>query len=164
MNRRVIGLVLGLAALGAGCRPAPSDGPVKPPDDEQAAKPEVTQALQPGPMAVGVPLNPTFRWKLPGHIGMPTNVSFILREIGPGDVPPETGGGKAGTQIAFCSGLHDTSPTAFDPFKPPAGAILTGEIRSMKALKPGTWYQWAVRVIGEDESDEGLFLFRTQAE
>jgi hypothetical protein len=164
MNLRVIGLVLGVAALGAGCRSAPPGEAVKPPDDEQAANLEVTQALQPAPLAVGVPLQPTFKWKLPGHIGMPTNVSFILREIGPGDAPPETGDGKAGTQIAFCSGLHDSSPTALDLFKPPAGAILTGEIRSMKALKPGTWYQWSVRVMGEEESDEGQSLFRTQAE
>jgi hypothetical protein len=160
----VIGLLLGVAALGAGCRAAPPDEAARPSDDRRPAKPEGTRALQPAPMAVGVSLQPTFKWKLPGHIGMPTNVSFTLRELGPGDTPPETAGGQAGTQIAFCSGLHDTSPTQLDPFKPPAGAILTGEIRSMKALKPGTWYQWSVRVIGNDESDDGVFMFRTQAE
>ena len=163
MNRCVIGLVLA-AALAAGCGSAPPDPAAKPPDDQPPAAPEVTQALQPLPLAVGVPLQPAFRWKLPGHIGAPTNVSFILREVGPGDAPPETDGGKVGAQIAFCSGLHDSSPTGLDLFQPPAGAILTGEVRSMTALKPGTWYQWAVRVIGEDESDEGQFLFRTQPE
>lgn len=95
-------------------------------------------------------------------MGMPQHLSLALVECGPGDAPPDTNDGAAGRQIAFCSGLHDTSPSELDPFNPPPGSILTGDITSMKALEPETWYQWTVRSIADGDSDQGVFLFKTR--
>jgi hypothetical protein len=114
-------------------------------------------------MALGVNLTPQFKWKLPPPLSAPTNLSFTLVEFGGGDTPPKADDTQ-GKQIAFCSGLHDTSAQELDPFHPPPGSILTGEIRSMKGLKPGTWHRWTIRAISSDASNQASFLFRTTPE
>ena len=154
--------LLVVAALLAGCQSGPNAGAAKPPDQPaQEKEPEVVIAVTPADLAEGVILTPPFKWKLPPRLGMPTNVSFTLMELGSGEARPKAGGAAA-KQVGFCSGLHDTSPTALDLFHPPAGSILTGDVRSMKGLKPNTWYAWTVRAISDDKSETGEFVFKTR--
>ena len=162
MIRPTVWLMLAVAALAAGCQPAPSENPAKPPAaPDKEKEPETLVAVSPADLAEAVTLTPPFKWKIPPRLGVPTNVSFTLMELGSGEAPPKAGG-AAGKQIGFCSGLHDTSPTALDLFHPPAGSILTGDVRSVKGLKPGTWYAWTVRAISEDKSQTGEFVFKTR--
>jgi hypothetical protein len=51
-----------------------------------------------------------------------------------------------------------------DPFDPPAGCILTGDLADMKQLAPNTWYRWTVRAVGGNIGVEGTFHFRTRTE
>ena len=162
MIRPTVWLWLAVALLAAGCQPAPNENPAKPavqPDKEK--EPDTLVAVSPADLAEGVTLTPAFKWKIPPRLGVPTNVSFTLMELGASDTPPKAGGAAA-KQIGFCSGLSDTSPTALDLFHPPAGSILTGDVRSVKELKPGTWYAWTIRAIGEDRSQTGEFVFKTR--
>lgn len=154
MSRHLV--LVALAAIAAGCKSEPAGPPAAP------AAPVETHilAVEPIDMAREAPLQPKFRWKLPPALSHPSLVSFALAEMGQGDQPLEQPG--ADRQIAFASGLHDTSPTALDPFRPPAGCVLTGELRDAKTLKPGTWYRWTVRAVGAEAAQQADFFFRTQ--
>jgi len=161
MKLRGIGLWLTLAVLGAGCQEnTPPDGATPPTPHVPAA--DTVLALQPLPGAIEVTLTPHFMWKLPQHADTLTSVSFKLAELGSGDTPPDATNEEAGELVAICSGLHETSPTELDLFHPPAGATLTGAVREMQALKPGTWYRWTVRAINDEGTSQKSFLFRTQ--
>ena len=163
MWRFVAIVLLGTAALAAGCKPPPA--PPAPKPAEPPAEKNIV-AVEPRDGAHEVLLTPTFKWKLPSAVGAPRLVSFTLFELGQGAEPPKPHGEDK--EIAFASGLHDVSPTALDPFHPaPAGVVLTGELRDMKEvdrrLKPETWYRWRVRALGENNAVvQADFLFRTR--
>jgi len=163
MWRFVAIVLLGTAALAAGCKPPPA--PPAPKPAEPPAEKNIV-AVEPRDGAHEVLLTPTFKWKLPSAVGTPRLVSFTLFELGQGAEPPKPR--DKDKEIAFASGLHDVSPTALDPFHPaPAGVVLTGELRDMKEvdrrLKPETWYRWRVRALGENNAVvQADFLFRTR--
>lgn len=151
-------LALTTAALAAGCKSdAPSAGPT--PDAAKAPADKNIAALEPPPMTGNVSVTPTFRWRLPAILGEPTHVTFTLAEAGTGE-KPDAAGEKP---LAIATGLHDTSPTALNPFAPPAGCVLTGDLREMKQLKGGTWHRWRIRAIGVDGVAEAEFYFKTRA-
>ena len=163
MLRFVAIVLLGTAALAAGCK-SPAAPPAPKPAEPPAEKSIV--AVEPRDGAHEVLLAPTFKWKLPSAVGTPRLVSFTLFALGPGAEPPRPSGQDK--EIAFASGLHDVTPTAVDPFRPaPAGVVLTGELRDMKEvdrrLKPETWYRWRVRALGENNAVvQADFFFRTR--
>ena len=144
------------AGLVAGCQNKPVEEP-KPASAEPAAS--HIMALQPHDMMQDVAQRPVFRWRLPSSLGSPMLLSFKLMEVGRVEDPRNPG--SEPRPVAYASGLHDTSPTSIDPFDPPEGSVVTGEVRNMKQLKPDTWYRWTVRAIGESETAESTFHFRT---
>jgi hypothetical protein len=162
MWRFVAVVLLGAAALAAGCKSPPA--PPAPTPAEPPAEKNVV-ALEPRDGAHEALLTPTFKWKLPAAVGTPRLVSFTLFELGQGAEPPKPG--DKDKEIAFASGLHDVSPTALDPLHPRAGVVLTGELRDMKEadrrLKPQTWYRWRIRALGENQAVTADFFFRTGA-
>jgi hypothetical protein len=162
MWRVVAVVLLGAAALAAGCKSPPA--PPAPKPAEPPAEKNIV-ALEPRDGAHEVLLTPTFKWKLPAAVDTPRLVSFALFELGQSAEPPKPG--DKDNEIAFASGLHDVSPTALDPFHPRAGVVLTGDLRDMKEadrrLKPETWYRWRIRALGEDQRATADFFFRTGA-
>jgi hypothetical protein len=60
--------------------------------------------------------------------------------------------------------LAAANPTELNPFAPPADVVLTGDLRDSRQLKPGTWYRWRVRVIGDGAATDASFYFRTGAQ
>jgi hypothetical protein len=161
MWRFVAIVLLGTAALAAGCKPPPA--PPAPKPAEPPAEKNIV-AVEPRDGAHEVLLTPTFKWKLPAAVGTPRLVSFTLFELGQGAEPPKPR--DKDKEIAFASGLHDVSPTALDPSHPPAGVVLTGELRDLKEadrrLKPETWYRWRIRALGENNAViQADFFFRT---
>jgi hypothetical protein len=158
MLRFVVLALAGALTLSAGCKSEPAPPAPKPPE----APPEKhIQAVEPRDGGQEVTLTPTFTWRLPSALGAPRLVSFTLSEFGQTAPPPKPG--AEGKQIAFASGLHDVSPTSLDPFHPPAGVVLTGDLRDSKQLKGDTWYRWKIRALGEDKTEQAGFLFRTRA-
>jgi hypothetical protein len=148
--------VLAAALVAAGCQPTTPP----PPGDDQANRTEDTkvEALAPSDDARDVPLAPRFRWKLPQALTVPTHVGFRLAEVnGPGETREDQG-----RQIAYVSGLHDTTPTELDLFAPPGGAIRTGPIRDVTELKAGQWYRWTVTALAPGSSASGVFFFQTR--
>jgi hypothetical protein len=162
MLRFVAIVLLGTAVLAAGCKSPPA--PPAPKPAEPPAEKNIV-AVEPRDGAHEVLLTPTFRWKLPSAVGTPRLVSFTLFELGQGAEPPKPR--DQDKEIAFASGLHDVSPTALDPSHPPAGVVLTGELRDLKEadrrLKPETWYRWRIRALGENHGVTADFFFRTGA-
>jgi len=148
-------LVAALAALSlvVGCKQPTEQPAVKPPAREE---PQIA-AIRPADGTQGVSLAPDFRWRVPGELQPLAFESFHLAEVGG---PTETGEDQ-GTEIAYASGLHDTSPTELNPFQPPPEVILTGALRDMKQLKPETWYRWTVVALGPSSKAKGVFFFRT---
>jgi hypothetical protein len=157
MIRYVLTVLAGAAALAAGCK---SEHPTE--QQPQTPRAAVIQAVEPREGAQDVSLTPTFKWRLPSTLGVPRLVSFTLTEFGQTADPP--GPGDAGKEAAFASGLHDVSPASLDPFNPPPGVVLTGDLRDSGQLKPNTWYRWAVRAIGADFSARADFLFKTRSQ
>ena len=157
---RGVWLLVAVAGLAAGCQSEPSPEPAAEPRSSDPLPGHII-ALQPHDMMQDVALRPVFRWRLPSSLGSPMLLSFKLLEVGRVEDPRNPG--SEPRSIAFASGLHDTSPTEIGPFNPPEGSIVTGEVRDMKQLKPDTWYRWTVRAIGESETAEGTFHFRTQS-
>ncbi len=151
--RRGLLLALALVMAVAGCE---GDPPAPPPAPTPAAPPEI-RAVAPVPGAPEVELRPRFRWRLPREIAMPNYVSFVLDRV----AGPEAAGEDEGERIATATGLHDADPTMLDLFRPPRGAIVTGPVRSMDALAPGTWYRWTVTALDPDSHAAGRFVFRT---
>jgi len=160
-RRSAAALLAAGAVLAAGCEAGPPAG-APPADPAEPPPPRVVVAVEPVHRAEGVGRRPRFRWKLPPALGSPDLVSLTLVEVGRAEDPekPES----APRQVAFASGLHDTSPTALDPFDPPRGCVLTGELTDLKELRADTWYRWVVRAIAGTDSIEGTFLFRTQGD
>jgi len=155
-------LALAAAVLAAGCE---SESPTEKAGDakgqDTAAAKQIT-AVEPRPRAESVTRQPRFRWRLPALFGIPTLVTFKLYEVG--RVADPTQPGPEPREIGIASGLHDVSPTEFDPFHPPAGAVMTGALCDMPQLKPDTWYRWTIRAIGDVETAEATFHFRTRSE
>lgn len=152
MNRWPIAVVLAAAILVMGCDSGPPDTP--PPLQKDIV------ALQPRDMAEQVTRRPTFSWKLPPKVASPALVSFTLAEAGDGDRPIQDESGWK--RVAFASGLHTKSPNGIDPWKPPTGCVLTGEVTDMKQLKPNTWYRWSVRAASPSDATHADFYFRTR--
>jgi len=152
-------MLLGALALAAGCGSEPPGPPAGPPEPVGSRS---IQAIEPRDMAREVSRRPVFKWKLPAHLRAPRMVSFHLAAVGQAEDPH-----KAVAQekpLAFASGLAPVSPTELDPFSPPSGAILTGDLRDMKQLKGDTWYHWRVRAIGNGDAAGADFFFRTRTE
>jgi hypothetical protein len=158
MNRWPAAVVLAAAILVIGCDSGPPEAlPETPPPTQ-----ENIVALQPRDMAEQVTHRPTFSWKLPPKVASPALVSFTLAEAGNGDQPIRDQGGPK--RVAFASGLHTKSPNGFDPWEPPPGCVLTGEVTDMKQLKANTWYRWSVRAASPSDATHADFYFRTRAE
>ena len=159
MRHRALGVAAAVLVLAAGCEPEPPPEQKAPPADGFSAGSRQIAAVLPASGAQNVPLRPKFRWRLPPAVPAPTHVSFTLVEVtGPGapvseDVEEEP--------LAKVTGLHDTSPTELELFKPPPGAVATGRIREMTDLAPETWYRWTVRVMGDRDYARRHFYFRT---
>jgi hypothetical protein len=152
-------ILTGVLALAGGCKSEPA----QPGKDTSPAPPDGRlTAIEPRSMAEQVALTPTFKWRLPSAVSVPRLVSFTLFEFGQTAEPPKAA--DEGKKIAFASGLHDVSPTALDPFHPPAGCVVGGDLRDMKQLKGNTWYLWRVRVLGEGEGFHSDFYFRTRTD
>ncbi len=157
MNRWPAAVVLAAAILVMGCDSGPPEAPPETP-------PPPTQrnivALQPRDMAEQVTRRPTFSWKLPPKVASPALVSFTLAEAG--DRPIRDQGGLK--RVAFASGLHTKSPNGLDPWKPPPGCVLTGDLTDMNQLKPNTWYRWSVRAASPSDATHADFYFRTRSD
>ena len=158
MNRWPAAVVLAAAALVMGCDSGPPEAlPETPPPTQ-----ENIIALQPRDAAEQVTRRPTFSWKLPPKVASPAIVSITLAEAGDGDQPIRDQGGLK--RVAFASGLHTKSPNGFDPWEPPPGCVMTGEVTDMKQLKANTWYRWSVRAASPSDAIHADFYFRTRAE
>lgn len=159
MNRCLATIVLA-AAVAAGCRSEPSDEPAP------ASTPPVPEArivaVSPTDGAQQVSRRPTFQWRLPPTVEGPRLVSFTLAEAGTGPAPVEDETRQK--RLAFASGLHSSSPTGIDPWKPPAGCVLTGDLRDLDQLSPQTWHRWSVRAVSDTDSAQADFYFRTRAD
>jgi len=153
MSQRLMWTLLGLAALAAGCERQP---PASPEGDARLGEPRPDQvrAIQPHDGAVGVRLQPRFRWTLPEEVADPNVLSVVLFEVGPEGAEPK--------KIAIASGLSDVSKTELDLFDPPPGAIVTFEAPQIDRLKPDTWYRWEVRAFAEAAHARNDFVFRTR--
>ena len=164
MNRWPAAVVLAAAILVMGCDSGPPEAPPYP--GRMAETPPPTQenivALQPRDMAEQVTRRPTFSWKLPPKVASPALVSFTLAEAGDGDQPIRDQGGLK--RVAFASGLHTKSPNGFDPWEPPPGCVVTGEVTDMKQLKANTWYRWSVRAASPSGATHAEFYFRTRSD
>lgn len=153
--RRWLGLVVtAVMAVGAGCeeeapRPAPPSQPTSPRNE--------VVAVRPPDGARGIAVRPRFKWELPASLKAATYVGFELRRVS----GPDQTGRNQGTEVAFASGLHDTTPTELDPFRPPDGVIVTGRLRDAGSLEPGTWYRWNVTAMAPGATGRGMFFFRT---
>jgi len=158
MNRWPAAIALAAVALVMGCDSGPPEAPPETPPPTQ----ENIVALQPRDMAEQVTRRPTFSWKLPPKVASPALVSFTLAEAGDGDQPIRDQGGLK--RVAFASGLHTKSPNGFDPWEPPPGCVVTGEVTDMKQLKANTWYRWSVRAMSDTGAAHANFYFRTRAE
>lgn len=158
MNRWPAAVVLAAAILVMGCDSGPPEAPPETPPPTQ----ENIVALQPRDMAEQVTRRPTFSWKLPPKVASPALVSFTLAEAGDGDQPIRDQGGLK--RVAFASGLHTKSPNGFDPWEPPPGCVVTGEVTDMKQLKANTWYRWSVRAASPSDATHADFYFRTRAD
>ena len=158
MNRWPAAVVLAAAILVMGCDSGPPEAlPETPPPTQ-----ENIVALQPRDMAEQVTRRSTFSWKLPPKVASPALVSFTLAEAGDGDQPIRDQGGPK--RVAFASGLHTKSPNGFDPWEPPPGCVLTGEVTDMKQLKANTWYRWSVRAASPSDATHADFYFRTRSD
>ena len=159
MKHWQLSLIACVAGIAFGCGREPP--PVTTAIEAEAAR--HLQAVEPRDMAQEVSRRPTFKWRLPASIGDPFVVSFKLFKVGDVDDPRRPGAPER--QIAFASGLHTASPTQLDPFDPPSGCTLTGDLTDMTQLAPNTWYRWTVRAVGSDTGGvEGNFHFRTRTE
>ncbi len=159
MKRWQLSLIACVAGLAAGCGREP---PPVTPTAAQAEASRHIQAVEPRDMAQEVSRRPLLKWKLPATFENPIAVSFALSEVGQVDDPRRAGVEEK--QVGFASGLHHTSPAQLDPFDPPPGCVLTGDITDKAQLAPLTWYHWKVRAITGDQGTEGNFYFRTRAE
>jgi len=164
-SRMILVSAVAGAVLAAGC----GDETGAPPSPETVAPPppQHIRAVEPAAMVRQVSRRPQFRWKLPPGMVQPTTVTFLLAEAGTGDQPdadlPDID--APGTpRIATATGLADTSPEAFDPWDPPPGAVVTGEIRDLTQLAPDTWYRWRVRAVALGAAGHADFYFRTRSE
>ncbi|KPJ72452.1 MAG: hypothetical protein AMS14_07725 [Planctomycetes bacterium DG_20] len=157
MNQWPLAVVLAAVALAIGCESGPS---VAPPDTPPPGQQHIV-ALQPRDMAEQVTRRPAFTWKLPPKVADPTLVSFALAEAGDGDRPVQDE--TAHKRVAFASGLHVQSPEGLNPWEPPSGCVLTGEVTDTDQLKPNTWYHWSVRAVSDTDATRANFHFRTRS-
>jgi hypothetical protein len=158
MNLRRTLIVTGVLVLAAGCateEPAPAPEP----EPGNAPTTRIT-AVQPESMMQRVSRRPVFEWKLPKRLKPPTLVSFVLAEAGTGEEPVADEARER--RIATVTGLDESSPEAMNPWDPPAGCVLTGEVRDMSQLAPDTWYRWRVRAVAAGTGDHADFYFRTR--
>ena len=158
MNGRwsiVVGVVLVMAA---GCTteaPAPPNG-----DGAEETGPAHIRAVQPENMVQQVNRRPAFRWKLPKRLEEATHVTFLLAEAGTGEAAVTDEAQQR--RIATATGLDAAGAEAFDPWDPPGGCVLTGEVRDISQLAPETWYRWTVRAVGAGAGEHADFYFRTR--
>ena len=162
MNRKGWTAVAAALVLAAGCvteepTPAPEPGQGT---EAQHASPGGIVAVQPKPMAQRVSRRPSFKWKLPKRLDEARLVTFLLAEAGNGPDPVRDEAGQR--RIATATGLDASSPEAMTPWSPPAGCVLTGEVRDMSQLAPETWYRWTVRAVGAGLGEHADFYFRTR--
>ena len=158
MNRCLAAIVLA-AAVASGCRSQPPD---EPPDAGMPPVPESRiVAVSPADRALEASRRPTFEWRLPPTVEAPRLVSFTLAEAGNGPAPVEDEARQK--RLAFASGLHSSSPTGIDPWDPPAGCVLTGDLTDLDQLSPQTWHRWSVRAVSDTDSAQADFYFRTRA-
>jgi len=158
--RRSIALAVMLVAA-AGCA---EEEPATPPsggDAEEAATAHI-RAVRPGNMSRRVGRRPRFRWKLPKRLQVATHVTFLLAEAGTGAEPVTEQSRQR--RIATATGLSASSPEALNLWDPPAGCVLTGEVRDVSQLAPGTWYRWRVRALAPGTAEHADFYFRTREE
>jgi len=156
MNGRWASVLAGVLILAAGCEreapPGPATSTSEPPSRDIVA-------VTPIPMQEGMSRKPAFEWKLPKRLAQATLVSFLLAEAGTGE-EPVTDESKQ-RRIATVTGLDASSPEAFNPWDPPGGCVVTGEIVRMSQLPPRTWYRWRVRAVSAGTGDHKDFYFRT---
>jgi hypothetical protein len=152
-------LLAALAAAAAGCRSEDEAAP----GPESAGPPEPTtiQAVRPANMAREVSRRPTFQWKLPRQLADPALVSFVMNEAGTGDEPVTDK--SAQRRVLTATGLDAAGPEGIDPWDPPPGSIVTGEVTESPQLAPETWYRWRVRVLRQGRAGRADFYFRTRA-
>jgi hypothetical protein len=168
-KERLIGrLCLALAVAGlwaGGCADGP--GPVSP---GQPAADNRIVAVEPFDMTQNVSTQPTFKWKLPESMAVPTTVTFKLAEAGQADTPTKDATVLDENKVAIVTDLVQVSPTALDLFRPPAGCVVLGDITTMTQLKGMTWYRWTIfatnlKNVGSYSSPNSAradFYFRTR--
>ncbi|MFO8012669.1 MAG: hypothetical protein R6X20_05105 [Phycisphaerae bacterium] len=149
-------IVTGVLVWAAGCA---DEEPVPPPEPKNAPSNRIV-AVRPEPMMQRVSRRPAFKWKLPKRLERATLVSFLLAEAGTGDEPVTDEARER--RIATVTGLDESSPEAMNLWDPPAGCVLTGEVRDMSQLAPETWYRWRVRAVAAGTGDHADFYFRTR--
>jgi hypothetical protein len=169
LGRAAIGcLCLAMAAVWAtGCTPD-APGPLPRPQSEPAT-PDKVVAVEPFDMAESVSTLPTFKWKLPPSIAMPTTVTFSLSAAGQVDAPIRDADVLEKNEVAIISGLAGSSPTSLELFHPPGECVATWIKRAKPTqLKGMTWYRWTVLATGPGDLGPvstvrgSEFFFRTR--
>jgi len=160
VNRWFAAAIAVAVALAIGCESGPPEAPPETP--APPLPPKEIVALWPRDMAEQVTRRPVFKWKLPPQVAGPSLVSLTLAEAGEGDRPVRDESGQK--RVAFASGLHAESPEEINPWNPPPGCVLTGELRDEAQLRPNTWYRWSVRAVSDTGAVHRVFYFRTRSE
>ena len=151
-------IVVAVLVVAAGCKtevPAPPKG-----DGGEEAGPAHIRAVQPENRVQQVSRRPAFRWKLPKRLQEAAHVTFLLAEAGTGEEPVTDEAQQR--RIATATGLDTAAAGAFDPWDPPGGCVLTGEVRDISQLASETWYRWTVRAVGAGAGEHADFYFRTR--
>lgn len=155
-GRTAMGLA-GAILLVLGCD---TEAPAPPAAAEPQEPPAGTiTAVHPEPGMQGVSRRPEFQWQLPQRLQAGYHATVLVAKAGTGEEPVVDEAGQE--RVAMATGLSLASPQTLDLWNPPAGCVVTGEVRDMSQLAPGTWYRWTVRVVGMNVSDRADFYFRT---